>query len=215
MEKRTYSSSMRTKRRIYDVAMRLFTQNGYSKTSLKEVAAAAEVSMGTIYRYFPSKGDFMAEIGFESVSHLKEYAEALPRDMPLLERIVSVLMEDVRGNMELFFRPVTVDGKTEYRPNDLRAAYYSAFATNKEHFDSEIASRDILAGIYEGILDDAVASGELLCADTDSLAQTITAVFFQVDERSSFTVGYPYEQVFRRRISCLLEGKLAGEGRVR
>ena len=209
MEKRTYSVSLRTKQRIYDTAMKLFVEQGYFNTSLKDVAAAADVSMSTIYRYFPNKGDFMAEIGFESTTHLRDFADGLPDDMGVVDKVMAILMEDVRGNLDLFFNEVEVDGRIEHHPNDLRAAYFSAYAMNADHFCHEIQSRDILAGIYQGVLERAIASGELAPnTDCATLSQIITAIFFQEDERSSYTVDYPYEAALRRKIDVLFEGKL-------
>jgi AcrR family transcriptional regulator len=41
--------------RLYKTAIRLMTQRGYQATTLRDVAAAAGVSPGLLYRYFPSK----------------------------------------------------------------------------------------------------------------------------------------------------------------
>ncbi len=203
-----YSKSLKTKQRIYDAAMDLFIRNGYANTSLKEVAQAAGVSMGTIYRYFPKKGDFFAEIGYESTARLRDFVENLPEDLPVAEAILAVLMEDVRGNLEIFFRQVEKNGRTIYEPNDLRGAYYGAYAMNADHFANEMFSRAQLARIYQGLLEKAVARGELLCSDCAQLGEIIAAIFFQEDDKSAFTVDYPYEEVFRRKIATLLEGKL-------
>ncbi|MBX2799555.1 MAG: TetR/AcrR family transcriptional regulator [Myxococcales bacterium] len=42
--------------RLFDVAVRLFAERGYHATTLRGIAAAADVSPGLLYRYFPSKG---------------------------------------------------------------------------------------------------------------------------------------------------------------
>jgi AcrR family transcriptional regulator len=41
--------------RLYKTAIRLMTQRGYEGTTMRDVAAAAGVSPGLLYRYFPSK----------------------------------------------------------------------------------------------------------------------------------------------------------------
>jgi AcrR family transcriptional regulator len=41
--------------RLYETAMRLIAQRGYDATTLRDIASAAEVSVGLLYRYFPSK----------------------------------------------------------------------------------------------------------------------------------------------------------------
>ncbi|MGI5214983.1 TetR/AcrR family transcriptional regulator [Plantactinospora sp. CA-290183] len=47
----------RTRQALVDAAMRLFDQQGYDKTSVAEIAAAADVSTRTFFTHFPSKDD--------------------------------------------------------------------------------------------------------------------------------------------------------------
>ena len=44
-----------TKDRLYTTAMGLITRRGYEATTLREIAKKANVSVGLLYRYFPSK----------------------------------------------------------------------------------------------------------------------------------------------------------------
>jgi AcrR family transcriptional regulator len=46
---------LRTRRALADAALRLFASNGFSNTTLEEVAAEAEVSKSTFFRFFPAK----------------------------------------------------------------------------------------------------------------------------------------------------------------
>ncbi|MBB4714233.1 AcrR family transcriptional regulator [Streptomyces luteogriseus] len=53
----------RKKQRMYetvsDVAVRLFMEKGFDAVSVAEVAAAAEISKPTLFRYFPAKEDLV------------------------------------------------------------------------------------------------------------------------------------------------------------
>ncbi|GHD12982.1 TetR family transcriptional regulator [Streptomyces violarus] len=53
----------RKKRRMYqvvsDIAVRLFLEKGFDAVSVAEVAAAAEISKPTLFRYFPAKEDLV------------------------------------------------------------------------------------------------------------------------------------------------------------
>ncbi|MEV7887375.1 TetR/AcrR family transcriptional regulator [Streptomyces sp. NPDC002817] len=53
----------RKKQRMYeslsDIAVRLFLEKGYDAVSVAEIAAAAEISKPTLFRYFPSKEDLV------------------------------------------------------------------------------------------------------------------------------------------------------------
>ncbi|MEI5099205.1 TetR family transcriptional regulator [Streptomyces sp. PmtG] len=49
----------RTRQAISDTAIALFLERGFDKVSVAEVAAAAEVSKPTLFRYFPAKEDLV------------------------------------------------------------------------------------------------------------------------------------------------------------
>ncbi|KJK55692.1 TetR/AcrR family transcriptional regulator [Saccharothrix sp. ST-888] len=49
----------RTRQAIADAAIRLFLANGFEKVSVAEIAAAAEVSKPTLFRYFASKEELV------------------------------------------------------------------------------------------------------------------------------------------------------------
>jgi AcrR family transcriptional regulator len=47
----------KTRAAIQEHALRLFGEQGYAETTVQEIAAAAEVSPATFFRYFPTKED--------------------------------------------------------------------------------------------------------------------------------------------------------------
>ena len=54
-------SKARRRRHILHTALRLFAERGYDKTSIADIADAAEVAPRTVTGYFPSKLDFITE----------------------------------------------------------------------------------------------------------------------------------------------------------
>jgi AcrR family transcriptional regulator len=62
----------RTRQAIVETATGLFAEHGYAETTLAEVAEAAEVSLSTIFNYFPGKPDIV----FAVLDALIESAEA-------------------------------------------------------------------------------------------------------------------------------------------
>ncbi len=51
----------RTRRAISEVAIAMFLEHGFDRVGVAEIAAAAEVSKPTLFRYFPSKEDLVLD----------------------------------------------------------------------------------------------------------------------------------------------------------
>jgi AcrR family transcriptional regulator len=61
-----------TKREIIlKAAKKLFAENGYESTSVRDIVVAANTSMGNLYYHFPNKHDMLREICDEFVSILR------------------------------------------------------------------------------------------------------------------------------------------------
>lgn len=70
MARKTKQEAQETRQHILDVALRLFSQQGVSSTSLGEIAKAAGVTRGAIYWHFKDKSDLFSEIWELSESKL-------------------------------------------------------------------------------------------------------------------------------------------------
>jgi AcrR family transcriptional regulator len=81
---------------IYSVAIHLFCEHGYSETTLIDIANTAEVSTRTLYKYFPTKEAVLRRFGRENLVSLKIYAESLPKNLDLKERILAVMIHDYK-----------------------------------------------------------------------------------------------------------------------
>ena len=60
--------AQRTIARIIDAAREVFLQQGYSGTTVDEIARVAEVSRASFYTYFPTKRDILLAVGAHSAS---------------------------------------------------------------------------------------------------------------------------------------------------
>ncbi|MFS7058247.1 TetR family transcriptional regulator, partial [Escherichia coli] len=101
MARKTKQEAQETRQHILDVALRLFSQQGVSSTSLGEIAKAAGVTRGAIYWHFKDKSDLFSEIWELSESNIGEleleYQAKFPGD-PL-----SVLREGNDSNLLIVF----------------------------------------------------------------------------------------------------------------
>ncbi|MFI6404727.1 TetR family transcriptional regulator [Streptomyces sp. NPDC050548] len=71
----------RTRNLIAQEALRLFREKGFDEVSVVEVAAAAEVSKATLFRYFPAKEDLVLH---RFADHLGEAARVVRERPPTL-----------------------------------------------------------------------------------------------------------------------------------
>jgi AcrR family transcriptional regulator len=79
----------RTKRDLQAAALRLFEERGFDATTVDDIAAAADVSPRTFFRYFPTKED--AVIWDEYDPLILDHLAARPVGEPLLDSVRSVL----------------------------------------------------------------------------------------------------------------------------
>ena len=56
-----------TRAAIQREALRLIAERGYHATTCEQIAAAAEVSPATLFRYFPTKEDIVLQDGYDPV----------------------------------------------------------------------------------------------------------------------------------------------------
>jgi len=104
--------SASTKQKILDCAIKLFAAQGYTETSIRELAAAVGVKEASIYNHFPSKNAILECI-------LEEFAEITSK----------IIKQNQRTALENMFRDTpTADGILHYLVGDL------AFPKGKEEY---------------------------------------------------------------------------------
>ncbi|MDU4077513.1 MAG: TetR family transcriptional regulator [Klebsiella pneumoniae] len=98
MARKTKQQARETRQLILDVALRLFSQQGVSSTSLATIAKAAGVTRGAIYWRFKNKSDLFNEIwelSDASISDLEiEYRAKFPKDpLSVIREILVYVLE--------------------------------------------------------------------------------------------------------------------------
>jgi len=78
--------------RMLDVASRLAGDGGFDNVQMRAVAAEAEVALGTLYRYFPSKEHLLVSAMLRQISNLSGRLTLRPAvgDEPV-DRVVDVI----------------------------------------------------------------------------------------------------------------------------
>lgn len=83
------------KEKLLKTALEIFLRQGYEKTTVAQIAAQADIGMGTLYNYFPSKAHLFLET-FTSFGHsaqtsdrVRDYLREPPGEP--LEAIVTIL----------------------------------------------------------------------------------------------------------------------------
>ncbi|MGA2470831.1 MAG: helix-turn-helix domain-containing protein [Solirubrobacteraceae bacterium] len=96
-----------TRERILDVALELFNDQGYDKTSLREIAARLGVTKAALYYHFERKEDLLLElhlrlhaIGLEALEQLELLNER--QIVALWPALLDDFIEQVLANRKLF-----------------------------------------------------------------------------------------------------------------
>lgn len=93
------SAAQRDRRkRILDATIALASQGGFDAVQMRAVAEQADVALGTLYRYFPSKIHLLVS----ALQREFERTETALRDKPIegdttAERVITVLKRTTRG----------------------------------------------------------------------------------------------------------------------
>lgn len=86
-----------TRARIIAAAMRCVAEMGYSRTTIREIARAADMTSGSLYHYFPNKSELL-DAAVEEIERiaLPRLRAAAERAEGVVERLAAVLDETSR-----------------------------------------------------------------------------------------------------------------------
>jgi AcrR family transcriptional regulator len=153
---RAESGAAETRRRILDVAARLFRQQGYAGVSLRAIAAEAGLQAGSLYYHFGSKEDLVVEILDEGIRAVHQgVAEAVGR-LPQEADGERLLRAAILGHLSSLLRL-----------SDYTSANVRIFGQAPESVRARsLAVRQAYDAYWEALLAEAQARGALR-ADAD------------------------------------------------
>lgn len=84
-----------TRQAIMQAAVTLFSEKGFEKTSIEELAKAAGIGKGTIYGYFQTKSDILHAFCEDELETLHvELTTNADKEIPILQQMVSIYMSE-------------------------------------------------------------------------------------------------------------------------
>jgi AcrR family transcriptional regulator len=162
-----------TRARIQQVALELFAERGYDKTSLREIAERLDVTKAALYYHFKSKEDIvrsLVEDYFGQIDELIAWAKAQPRTSA------------TRGEILGRYVKIVADGSDVFRMLHHNQAAVNSLAAAKERGD---VFRERMTGLVEAITEPGAGMQDRLRATMALGGASIGVMFFadQVKDR--------------------------------
>ncbi len=155
---------MSKKEQVINTARELFSERGYQKVSMDEIASVSGVTKRTIYTYFKDKNDLIKFFLYEELDEMRKRAEVIDKkDICFTLKIHEIIMMLI-----------------EYRTNSkLLNAFYKESSKAKLKFADECI--DIVDNAFINEikikLENAISEGHIKNCDTDITAFIIYKVY--------------------------------------
>lgn len=158
------SSSRGERRRqaLLKAARTVVREGGFRELQMASVAAAAEVAVGTIYRYFPSKAELCAEL----------VARVSQRELDVLSEIAAsggTAAERLCAGVESFSARAFRSGRLAYA--------VIAEPVDPEVEDVRLRYRAEIARVFKAMLDEQ--DGTLVCDDSDTASVCVVGAVME------------------------------------
>ncbi|MCT2543952.1 MULTISPECIES: TetR/AcrR family transcriptional regulator [Streptomyces] len=160
---------LRTRIAIRQAAYRLIAEQGYEATTVEQIAAAAEVSPSTVFRYFPAKEDIVLTDEYDGV--LAAALRGRPAGEPPLESLRHVLAEvlaeflatgeqELRQRTRLMVEVPAVRARTAGSMSDTAGALADALAARTGREPGDLAVRVFVAAVLGTLREVTLCWGE-------------------------------------------------------
>ncbi len=187
--------------RILSVATRLFLAQGYSSTSIEEVARRARVSKRTFYHRFADKSDLFRAVVRRIIARVRPpegvelFQGSNAREM--LEHVARLMLRGALSPQTLALHRMII-GESGRFPK-------LAAAVNDE------GAADQAVRLIAGLLDQEVRAGRLMIEDTTFVAEQFMHMVIAIPQRRAIGLGAPMtahalEEWPRRVVALLLSG---------
>jgi AcrR family transcriptional regulator len=149
----------RRRRQIADAAMRLFIRNGFHKTTTRQIARAAEISIGSLYEYFNCKEDILYVV-----------CDFIHSEM---ERGVARAMREASGGRDALAMVIRAYFTVCHRMSDFILLIYQETRSLPPQWRKRVLENELrITGLLVGVLARLSAAGELPHLEERSLEIT-------------------------------------------
>lgn len=97
-----------TRKKIQAVSLQLFEMLGYEKTTMEKISSEAEIGLGTLYNYFPSKTALFFSI-------IERNIEMFISELEEIINSETTIRESLREFFDIYLKSFTIYGKNIWR----------------------------------------------------------------------------------------------------
>ena len=152
----------KTKRRIFNTAIKVFSEKGYDNASVEEITAIAGVAKGSLYYHFSKKEDIFDLL-------LKEGFDLLQNNIEIKTKNASTALEKIKA-------VILIQIKVIVKYEDLINVILSQFwGSDSRNMKCQNAVFEYIKMI-EDIIQEGVDSGEFYDGDVEAIASGIFGV---------------------------------------
>ena len=183
----------KTKRRIFNTAVKIFSEKGYDNASVEEITAVAGVAKGSLYYHFSKKEDILDLLLEEGMNLLKNNIEIKTRNCTTaLEKIKAVILIQVK---------VTVKYE-EF----LNVVFSQIWGSEEKNIKCKKAVFKYIK-VIEGIIQEGIDSGDFYEGDVEALASgifgvTCSSLIYRLKKNKEVDV----EKVYNGFINTVIKG---------
>ena len=94
IQERKQRERERRRQQIIVAAKRVFSEKGYSKSTMEDIAREAELSPGTLYLYFKNKDELYASLSLRILQYLNIRLEDVKKDKDIEPRLKIVAIKE-------------------------------------------------------------------------------------------------------------------------
>lgn len=176
----------RTRAAIREHALRLFREQGYHATTVEQIAAAAEVSPSTFFRYFPTKEDIVLRDDMDT--RMIEALERQPASLGPLSAVRAAIREVFTSYTQADLDLLGETTALTMTVPEIRARAMNEFARSISAIAEALAKRagrpadDLAVRTTAGAIIGVVMSITMPWEDWSSDRRTIEDMFQRIDQ---------------------------------